>query len=278
MTVVTPERRLTPEEQDERYMHLVPDIEAAFQAGYSDELIYHVWGHGLSTYETNAAFRDDMRERGVRNVPGQFMTHVDSKGHDFRFWDFFALKKAGNMKLGQAEALAIHSGGEVLRAMGVDEFTIQEFGHNVWGTRLGTRCSTVGQYTLCAADLINTSGDYKTVFRQDTMKLLEEKTKIDGAEVDELGFLAGSLIVLSRYRYINLSSVARRRESPELMAFYRAQGASLKALGIDLAARLGLGGAAEVNDHLRQLDEFVARLCPFKPQRRDQTATDQAAS
>ncbi len=255
---------LSPEEQDERYMHLVPEIDAIFQEGYDDTTLeYHVWTHGLSTFDKNKFYRDELRALGIPGIPGEFMTHIDSKGHDFRLKKFFDLKRNGNNTYSAAEDLTVSEGSEVLRAFGVDDFTVQEFGDNIIGTKVGVRCNTWGRFTLCAADLRGTGEDYETVMKPDTEKLRVEKENLEEIQVDPARFAVGSLVLLARYHFENLYVPLFLSQSLSAQEFYEAQGSNLRKLGIEAASLVGLVGEEKVNEFLQKLGSQVARLCPI---------------
>ncbi len=256
---------LSPEEQDKLYMHLVPEIEEAFQEGYDENVLkYHVWAHGLSVYDRAETFRAPLRALGLPNIPGKFMTHIDSKGHDFRFKKFFDLEKSGNNPYDSPEELTVVEGRELLTSMGIDEFTIGEFEDNVWGTKVGTRCNTWGRFTLCAADLNGTGEDYDTVMKRDTENLRVEKENLTGSSVDPAKFAVGSLVLLTRYHFENLLIPQFLLRSSLIRDLYAKQHFNLKKLGGEAALAAGAVGEEAVNEFLRKLGGHMTRLCPLK--------------
>lgn len=262
--MVTPDAPLHPHEQDERYLQLVPEIEDEFEAGYDEtELVYHVWGHALNVYERTSEYREELRDLGVEGVPGQFMTHVDAKGHDFMFKRFFDLERTGDNPYWCPEQLAVAEGGAVLRSKGVDELTIAEYGNHVWGTRFGTRCNTWGRFTLCAADLANTAEGYETVMKSDTEKLRRERSNLTQTEVDPTRFAVSSLAVLSGYHFKNLRFPALLAQSPAIRSMYDRQAANLRTMALETAASVGVVGEEAVNAFLKKLGGHAALLSSF---------------
>lgn len=258
------EKPLSPAEQDARYLSLVPEIEQVFRAGYEDDrLVYHIWDHGLAVYEKNAKFRDDLRNRGVAGVPGQFMTHIDSKGHDFRYSKFFDLKLAGDNPYSSPEALTVTEGAEVLRSFGVDDFTIAEWQSHVWGTLLGRRCFSLGALTLCAADMANTGEDYQTVMKPATEKLRLEKEQLEETAVDPTTFAIGSLVVVGRYHFENLWIPTQLSKSPDIKRLHNQQRANLGNMAVETAENIGVVGEEAVRAFIGRLGEYGSRIWPL---------------
>lgn len=258
----TIDRPLTPEEQDERYLHLIPDIEAEFEAGYDETLLeYHIWQHANNVYEANSRHRQELIALGYRNIPGRFMTFVDSKGHDFRYKKYFDLQKNGDNPYSSAEELSGVEAGHILTSKGIDKFTVAEFAHNVMGTKLGVRCNTMGRLTLCAADLQNTGEDYENTMKPDTEKLRIEKSRLDETLIDPTKFAVGALVVLTRYHFENLFVPRLLSKSPRIREFYFKQGANLRRMAFEQAALAGQVGEDAVNSFLHNLGEQIVKIC-----------------
>ncbi len=263
-----PPERLSPEEQDRRYLHLVPEIEAVFKAGYDNTILeHHVWEHGLDVYNRDAAFREELLELGVPNVPGEFMTHIKGKGHDFRYKKFFDLKASGKNPYDCAERLTIVEGSDQLRAFEIDESTIEEWGEHIWGTKLGVRCNELGSFTLCAADMANTGEDYDTAMKPATARLLLEKQRLEDPTVDPASFAIGSLVVVARYHFENLNISQHIDKSPSIRALHEQRYANLSLLAKDAAGMVGKVGEDAVRDFLEKLGGPVARILPFVNQK-----------
>ena len=261
----TIDRPLTPQEQDERYSDLVPQIDEAFKEGYDQTTLeYHVWEHATSVYSKNALFRAEFRRAGFPNVPGHFMTHIDSKGHDYGFKKFFDLKKSGDNPYTYAEELTVVEGGDILlNEFGIDRFTVEEWRSNTWGTLLGRHCSTLGAFTLCAADMANTGGDYETVMKPASEKLRIEKERLEGVKVDPASFAIGSLIVIARYHFENLGMSHRFTESESLNKIHELRRENLGHLLGDVIDELGLVGEQSINELLAKLGKYGSKIWPF---------------
>jgi hypothetical protein len=280
MSLNVVERPLTPEEQDERYLHLVPELDARYQAGYDEiDLVYHVWGHGLNTFETTDKIRDELRERNVPNVPGKFVTHLDGKGHDYFLRKWFRLMlDIDKNPFSSAEQMHGIESGLMVAELGVDRFTIREHQFDVMGTKLGVRCNKPGPYSLCAGDMSNTGRDYTTVMKPDTEMLRREKENLFQTEVDPLQFMIGSFLVIGRYHYENLGNNKFLQYSPTMQELHDQRRKNLELMFAEITENIAHIGKAALKSQLSKAFDTVKEKLPALCQTTDSEPKDQVAS
>lgn len=233
---------LTPEQQDELYLPLIPDLRDVAREGYGDpdHMKYHAWqGHIEPVREHNLGFREAQLEAGVDGVPGQFITETTSDFHDYLLESYLLALARGKVLAPTAEIYAGNESGKILRKKGVDRFTVAEFQETIRGTEAGVVCDTLAKLNLCCADLFNTGEDYETVMKADTAKLRDEKEYITQIEVDETVFGIGSLHYLAKYYFKNLWVPDLLRSSRTNLDFYIRFGQNLTTMGLEQVRSVG---------------------------------------
>lgn len=250
------EAPLTPEQQDELYLPLIPDLRDVAREGYGDpgRMKYHAWqSHIEPVREHSLGFRQAQLESGMDGVPGQFITETASDFHDYLLERYLLALARGKVLAPTAETYTADEAGKVLKEMGVDRFTVAEFKDTIRGTEAGVVCDTLAKLNLCCADLFNTGEDYETVMKADTAKLRDEKEYVTEIEVDEVAFRTGSIHYLARYYFKNLWVPSLLNASQENLEFYIRFGQNLTTMGFEQIRSVG-------EEAVRGIVQVVAEL------------------
>lgn len=251
----------SPEEQDELYLPLMPDIYDEAEKGYDPRLDYHSWPHGVFVKDRSLEIRDQLILAGAKNVPGIFTTVTSALMHDYDYRLFQWQKRNGTNKHPSAEAMAVSKTTDLLTRFGVDPITIEQTVDPIWGTMLGQRCHTLGRFTLCVADLDNTAADYETEFKPKTEDLRRETEWLGDKSIDPLAFASGSLVVLTRYHFENLGVFRLLRQHTVYLDFFKRQAENLRLLGLEVVSGAGVVGEEAVQSFFQKMGDQVARLC-----------------
>ena len=251
------EAPLRPDQQDELYLPLIPELRDTAREGYGDpnNMKYHAWqGHIEPVTERNLSFREARLNVDMDGVPGQFMTEVGSYFHDYKLEKYLLALASGIVLAPTAVIYAADESGKELWKRGVDRFTIAEFKDTMRGTEAGVVCDTPAKLNLCCSDLFNAGEDYETVMKVDTTKLLQEKEYVTEVEVDEIAFKTGSFHYLAQYYFKNLWVPNLLRTSQEHLEFYKRFGQNLTTMGLEQIRSVGeeaVKGIVQVVDDLQ---------------------------
>lgn len=263
------EAPLTPEQQDEMYLPLIPDLRDIAREGYGDpdRMKYHAWqGHIEPVTERNLGFRQTQLEAGMNGVPGQFITEMGGYFHDYKIEKYLQAFAKGIVLAPTAEVYAANESGKELRRRGVDPFTIAELKNTIRGTEAGAVCDTLAKLNLCCADLFNTGEDYETVMKVDTARLLDEEKYVSGIEVDEISFTIGSLRYLAQYYFKNLWVPNLLRASPANLEFYIRFGHNLTTMGLEQIKNVGEEAVKSIVLLVTDLQTHLPLLRKFQPE------------
>lgn len=239
-------------------------IDELWRIGYEDDrLRHHVWDHGVNTYEILSEIRAELRAQGVSNVPGEFMTHLDGKGHDYLFAKYADMQLRGDKTYDSAEHLTTVEGAAMLRKVGIDDYTINEWAEHIPGTQLGKICTSLGAYTLCAADMANTGKDFATVMRPATENLRLEKSLLEQTNAEPIKFDIGAIAVISRYHFVNLGLLRFVNKSSIMRELHLTRGVNLGKLVLETTANTGAAGEDAIKSFLTGLGGYAINLLPF---------------
>jgi len=248
---------LTPAEQDERYLPMLPAIEPVLFAQYDKKLPYHAAEHAIDVRDRCVDNREMLIARGVKELPGLFVTIMTADGHDAGTMAFFRGRDKG---FDSAEAYASFLTGDILEMCGVDSLTIKEIQSIQKPTKAGIKCQTWGEFNLCESDLFNTSQDYDDIFMPTKEKLRREYLLLKGEDLGEDGYSDFSLRLLAVYNLVNLNFDRIGEVGEEFTRMKQAQAANLQRLFTERVRSMAVNTGEQVLSFARKLGEPLVRL------------------
>ncbi len=237
--------------EDQTYLPLVPELRSLFRKRYSRKLGYHGPHHHDAVTRRAIRNREQMLQHKVPDVPSKFRTMVGASAHDNWYERYFL--EGFDRYFKSPEEFHMYASAEVLTDAGVGKETIDGITDDILGTKAGERCSTVGRFMLCAADLRPTMIKNRGPMRVDTKKLYEEDKYLKNRDLGELGFNVLSMGVLATFHVVNLNNPRLLRACPPLGAEHRQQGINI---GFMLTDNIQLFGD-KTKEQIRQLPPLL---------------------
>lgn len=242
-------------EQDERYLHLLPELMPLFEQSY-EAMPFHNWQHAVGVAEGMIVEREYITNHGIIEPTGIFVDTTIGWGHDKDLTKYQRLVVQGKKPAATPERYAEKNTNALLLEARVDAYTRSQIRQGIRATELGSTCITLLQKKTRRKDLQNITGDYVEDFLDNMNKLRLEAKLVTGKDMSLTAYKDLSLKILSQYVSDDLSYGEFDRPDGRYSVFQLRAAANIQRLAQERASEVGL----HVVSFARSLSEPVLKI------------------